>query len=83
MSAAAERTTQNSEVAMPSPEKDVQHDEVMEKASPNSSYDAANEDEEYHFTFNKFLAIAVRTTLLLPTSPFRDSRMSVFRDQQH
>jgi hypothetical protein len=83
MSAVAEKTTQNMEAAMPSSEKDVQRDEVMEKASPNGSDGAAEEDEEFHFTLGKFLAIAVSITLLLPNSPFRGSRWPVLRDQQH
>ena len=64
MSEITEKNTQNMEATQRS-EKGIEHDEVIEKVSPNGSEGETNLDGDFHFTFGKFMAIAVRTILLI------------------
>ena len=69
MSALTEKTTQNEEVPMSTSDKDIYHGEQAEKVSPYGSDGVDEEEEEYHFTIGKFLAILVSINYPLRDSP--------------
>jgi hypothetical protein len=64
MSTLAEKNPPHQANSAMNSEQDVEHDEVMNKASAEGYNSTSEADEEFHFTIGKFLAIAVRISPL-------------------
>lgn len=66
MSTIAEKATQ--EVPATNYQIDVHHNEIAEKGSSIGFNGTTEEDEQFQFTFGKFLAIAVSTVIIFSDS---------------